>query len=549
MQPKKRQIVWLAVPVFIGCGISGDGTPGPKDSAVPKNLLIVSVDTLRADALGYAGWPDAQTPNLDALAASGISFGNAIAPMPRTTPALGSLLTGLWPQHHGSREVGDPILETVQTLGERLREVGFVTLGVSTNDSAGQHQGLDRGFDRFISYRDQLAHYGDGLYHEKSPALPQDTGWAAATTESTLGMVDELGLQSNGDPYFLWVFYFDPHFLYRPPSPWQEQVQAAGCWDLYAQYQDQIERAGEVFADIGGVATEVLEDCRRLYQAEVAYTDFQIGALIRGLEKRGLLEETLVVFTADHGENFGEGGLFFEHGDNAREAGLRVPLVFSGPGVAVNRTDPTAVSLVDVAPTVLDLLSVPVGQALDGESLAERVVHESPKVPSADRIVFAESASALWNVARGPLVTGSLGGRVCINGPRWTLCEEQKQRTLFDRKVDPTMTNDLFDQHPDEVDRLSPALVRWPAESARERVARTARFKLVQYPRLEGGYRTELYDLAGPGEGIDVSGQFERVASILEEALEDWAAGIPIETLRKPNPEREQILRNLGYMK
>ncbi|MBZ0114510.1 MAG: sulfatase [Thermoanaerobaculia bacterium] len=523
---------------------------GVESEVGRRRLVIVSVDTLRADALGFAGYPAARTPSLDALAARGTWFPNAIAPIPRTTPSLGSLLTGRWPQHHGSREVGDPILDSVPTLAEQLRRGGYTTLGVSINDSAGPKQGLARGFDYFATYRDLLEDYGDDLYQERSPAPPSSKGWATATTERTLQLVDDAGLDRES-PYFLWVFYFDPHFVYRPPAPWQDGVEASRCWDLYDEFWSQPERGGEVFADIGGVSSHALADCRRLYDAEVAYTDRQIGVLLEGLETRGLLEETLVVFTADHGENFGEGGLFFEHGENAHDAGLRVPLVFAGPDVAAGRVDATAVSLVDVLPTALHWLGVSVeeGTELDGDDLLSRLSPGASPTPAADRIVFAESASALWNEAREPLITGRLGGRVCANGEWLTLRIEGEQRTVFDRREDPALTVDIVGRFPEEEKILAAALQTWPAESARQRVARTARFKLVQFPRLEGGYRNELYDLRGEGEGVDVSQRFGRVAEVLGAAVEDWATGIPRELQREADAEREQTLRSLGYLK
>jgi arylsulfatase A-like enzyme len=409
---------------------------------------------------------------------------------------------------------------------------------------------LARGFDHFATYRDLLNDYGDDLYQERSPAPPSAKGWATATTERTLWLVDQAALDRSS-PYFLWVFYFDPHFVYRPPAPWQEGVEAEECWDLYDEFASQPERGGEVFADIGGVSSQALADCRRLYDAEVAYTDSQVGVLLAGLETRGLLDNTLVVFTADHGENFGEGGLFFEHGENAHDAGLRVPLVLAGPDIAAGRVDPTAVSLVDIFPTALSWLGLTAdeGMELDGEDLLSRLSPEVSPAPAADRIVFAESASALWNEAREPLITGRIGGRVCANGDRLTLCVEGDQTTVFERSVDPALMVDIVGRFPEEEKVLAAALQTWPAESARQRVARTARFKLVQFPRLQGGYRSELYDLRGNGEGVDVSRRFARVAEVLAAALEDWATGIPRELRREADAEREQTLRNLGYLK
>ncbi len=536
-----RRALASSLLILVGFGCNG---PGSEETAEPTGILILSVDTLRYDVLGFAG--GTETPVLDGLAAAGTSFSHAMAPMPRTTPALGSLLTGLWPQNHGSREVGDPLVAHVETLAQRLQAAGWTTMAVSVNDSAGPKQGLDRGFERFVSYRDLLTRVGDDLYHEKSPSGPRGTGWATATTDAALRLVDE---SVADQPWFLWTFYFDPHFVYRPPAPWQDDLEAQGCWELYASYAERTHRGGEIFADIGGVASAALEDCWKLYEAEVRYTDHEIGRLLAGLETRGLLEDTLIVFTADHGENFGEAGLFFEHGDNGHDAGLRVPLVFKGPRVAAGRVDPTAVSLVDVLPTLLGQVGLTTDSAaVDGEDLGLRLAPSASLPPDASRIVFAESASALLNEAREPLITGRLGSRVCVNSETTTLCRQHGELELFDRTLDPGLVDPQPAPATVATESLVAILDRWPAESARERVARTTRFKLIQFPRPEGGYRSELYDLAGAGEGKDVSAEHPTVLEGLTAALEDWAAGIPRQVEREPDAELEESLRNLGYV-
>ncbi len=521
---------------------------GCADPPAPRNLLLISVDTLRADALGVSGNVEAQTPHLDRLISSGTYFTEAIAPIPRTTPALGSLLTGRWPQHHGSRDVGDPI-GAVATLAEILRGHGFANVAVSANSTAGPKQGLDRGFASFTTYEDLEELYAGRLYADLTAASPDNPGWATAVTDQALERIAELPTE---EPYFAWLFYFDPHFLYRPPTPWQDGVEAEGCWQLYAHYQANRRLAGQVFADIGGVASAVRDDCLRLYRAEVSYTDDEIGRLLAALEDQGRLDETLIVFTADHGENFGEGGLFYEHGDNVHDAGLRVPLAFIGPGVAAGRRDRGAVSLVDVMPTVLSLLGLQDGETVtDGENLAPRL--RSDGVGGEDRIVFAESATAIWNESVEHVTTGRTWWRVCINGPRYSLCEIPEEAPgkyrLYDHVTDPNLTQDVAADHPREVDVLLAAWKHWPPESARQRSARTAEFKLVEYPRLTGGYDDELYHLPTDAEETtDVRQRYPRVYETLRAALDEWTSVLPAPPPRQPDPELEADLRALGYV-
>ncbi len=556
LMTRRRIACWTLVAALTG------GCSEPP----PPNLLLISVDTLRADAIGAAGDSSssaglrgdhqARTPNIDRLAAAGTYFTTAITPMPRTTPALASLLTGLWPQHHGSRDVGDAIRE-VTTLAEILKRHGYTTLAMSTNDSAGPKQGLDRGFDRFATYQQLIDAHGDELYRDLTDISPDNLGWASASTRRALELID---LAPPDQPYFLWLFYFDPHFLYRPPSPWQDSVEARRCWQLYEYFGEHRQLAGQVFSDVGGVATEALDDCRRLYAAEVAYTDQQIGVLLSELEQRDRLgDNTVIVFVADHGENFGEGGLFFEHGDNAHGAGLRVPLIFSGPGIQPGRRDASAVSLIDVVPTVLALLGLPAAagvdgvDGVDGEDLSPRLRPGVVGRHDRQRVVFAESATAVWNEAVEHVTTGRTWWRVCVNGPRYSLCEIPGEAPgvymLFDHLADPALSEDLAAEHPEIVAALRQVWKNWPPESARQRVARTAEFKLVETPRLEGGYRAALYHLdTDPLETTDVSERYGQIHRHLLAALEQWTADLPAPAERLPDPELEETLRTLGYV-
>jgi arylsulfatase A-like enzyme len=510
----------------------------------PPDLVIISVDTLRADAVELV-----DTPSIDRIAASGTSFASAIAPVPRTTPALASMLTGLEPGRHGSREVGDPIRDDVVTLAERLRDRGYETLAVSANLSAGRGQGLDRGFDRFVGYNDLIDLTGDRIYRDLTDVPPDEQGWAGALTDQALEL---LAGRDRDRPTFLWLFYFDPHFMYRPPSPWQEAVDGAACWQLYDDFMDRRHQAGQIFFNVGGVAERANDACRRLYHAEVAYTDHQIGRILAALEQQRVLDDAVVIFTADHGENFGEGELWFEHGDNAHDAGLLVPLTIAGPGVAAGRTTHQLATLADLTPTVLGLLGLEPDRPtdLDGTDLGPWL--RDPPAAATDRIAFAESATPIWNEAVNHVITGRTWGRTCINGPRYTLCSNEKYhpgtRWLYDHVEDAGLEHDIAAEHPEVVDELELAWRRWPPETARERVARTTRFKLVERPRLDGGYDAELYDLAAdPDETIDVSDRYPDELRRLRQALDGWTSTLPPLGDRLYDPEVEEMLRTLGY--
>ena len=290
-------------------------------------------------------------------------------------------------------------------------------------------------------------------------------------------------------------------------------MDGADCWHLYEDFSGRLDQAGQVFFNVGGVAERANEACTRLYHAEVAYTDDQIGRVVDELEARGELSNSVVIFTADHGENFDEGNLWFEHGDNAHDAGLLVPLIFAGPDIGIGgRTDQLA-TLADLPPTVLGLLGLesPPGVVFDGMDLGPWL--QTPPLPLVERIVFAESATPIWNEAVTHVVTGRTWGRTCINDPRFTLCADPKHKPgelwLYDHQNDPGLEIDIAGDHPEIVAELQEAWRLWPPETARERAARTTRFKLVERPQLDGGYVATLYDLANdPAERIDVTSNF-----------------------------------------
>jgi arylsulfatase A-like enzyme len=516
------------------------------------DLIVIVVDTLRADYLGATGRATARTPHIDGLIHDGTFFANAITPMPRTTPAVASLMTGLWPKRHGCREVGETI-EAGTFLSEVLRADGYTTLAVSGNQAASADQGLARGFDHFVSRADIEHRYEGRLAEDQNSLPPTALGMAEATTGEALALVEAA---PHDAPLFLWTLYFDPHLLYRPPSPWRDQVDAPRCWKLYERYtKDTPNMAWEATGDFNGVGSWGVADCQKLYGAEIAYVDYEIGELLSGLRRAGRLDNAFIVFTADHGENFGEGGTFFEHGDNVRDAAVHVPLAIVGPGVPKNRVLEASVSLVDLMPTLLSLLHVAPERRPEaaGIDLADVVRgHGSPSGGLAERVVFTESAGVMRNQFYRAVLTGRPSQRGCINGPRYTLCDRFNGKPvppkLYDHVEDPGLTRDVAVSRPQEVRALLEARRRWPPGSARERAASTVRFKLVQFPRLEGGYTAALYDRTeDPQEQRDVSGEHPEVTEQLLAALAEWARDIPRAQSKPLDPTVEEAMRNLGY--
>ena len=292
--------------------------PGPASIAVarPRNLLLITLDTMRADRLPAYGFTGVLTPALDRIAAEGVVFKDTFAAVPLTLPSHASLFTGLYPPRHGVRDnAGAPLSNEFTTLAEVLHERGLRTAAFVASSVLAPRRGLEQGFD---------------LYSAGEPARCS----GAAPGRRRAGEVADEALawleRHDAEPFFAWIHLFDTH---RP-------------YDLPAEYKDR-------YFDP--------------YLAAIAYEDAQIERVISHLETRGLLTSTLIVVAGDHGESLGDHGEQ-SHGIFLYQEALRVPFIIRGPGVSQRRV--TAVArLVDVMPTVLDLFGVPTS-GLDGVTLA-----------------------------------------------------------------------------------------------------------------------------------------------------------------------------------
>jgi arylsulfatase A-like enzyme len=302
-------ILLLLVPLVVLAAVWG--TP-----AAPFNVVIVTLDTTRADRLPAYGFMDASMPHLDRLAAEGVVFDRATSVAPLTLPAHASLFTGLLPPAHGVRDNADrPLAERHTTLAEVLRARGFRTGAFVGSVVLGADRGLAQGF----------ATYGEAVAGDRTRAIPPQRRADAVITDA-IDWLDTTG----GSPFFLWAHLYDAHRPYEPPEPFRS---------LYADP----------------------------YVAEIAFVDSQIGRLLDALDRRRLAPRTVVIVAGDHGESLGEHGED-DHGIFVYESVLRVPLIVRAPSIAPTRVH-AVVRLTDVMPTVLDLLDVPAPPA-DGVSVA-----------------------------------------------------------------------------------------------------------------------------------------------------------------------------------
>ena len=344
---------------------------GCDAGAPPRwNLLLVTLDTTRADHLGSYGDAGAHTPHFDALAEEGVRFDQAWTAAPITAPAHATLLTGRYPVAHGVRDNGLFALPPREvTLAERLSAAGWVTGAAVGAFPLAARFGFDQGFawyDDRVGPRFGPSPAGGRLFFDERPA--------GAVNEAALRWLEERAR----DPFFLWLHYYDPHQPLAPPAPWNQLFAA----DPYA--------------------------------GEIAYADESFGTIVARLRELGVWDRTLVVVTADHGEGIGEHEEA-THSLLLYEGTLRVPLIVRVPGGSKGRVVAEPVSTVDVTPTVLELLGVALPEGLHGVSLVPAMTGQAPPP---GRGLYAETLSPRLAHRWGELRAWREGSLKYIHGPR-----------------------------------------------------------------------------------------------------------------------------------
>ncbi len=366
----------------------------------PPNLLLVVLDTTRADRIGCYGAGPGATPAIDALAARGTRFANAYAQSSLTPVSAASFLTGAWPFRTGIRSLfvvsEGELSGDVTSVFEDLRAAGRATGGFVSARPMGAHYGLDRGFD---VYEDEIQDApGAGTVRRAVQRRAEET------TELALAWLDE----HAGGPFAALVHYFDAHDVaLLPPAPFLAEHVS---FELPAGLgrEPTVEQVRELW--------RTPERRREVYAAEVTYMDDQVRRLLERLEVHGALENTIVCVIADHGESLGEHG-FWDHGMLWEEQ-LRVPLLLAGPGVPAGAVVDARVRLVDLAPTLAELLGLDAtGARRDGVSALDLARGAAPTVEP--RPLYAEVRHAEGDRLDRPpaLHAVTLGEWKLVTGP------------------------------------------------------------------------------------------------------------------------------------
>lgn len=365
----------FAALIALGCG--------PDLGPERPHLLLVSIDTLRPDHLGLHGYPFDTSPELDRRAGSAFVFENAFSTSSWTLPAHASMLTGLFPHEHQVEREDAALAAEIETLPELLREFGYRSEAiVSVVPFLTRRYGFDQGFE---FYDDQTA------YPSASPETPHSaSGWATFVSSPLVHrQAVEVLAKLGSEPTFLFLHYFDAHAAYRAPKRFRELVAQPRSGAALSRDRVSLPAHHEHFRARA-------EELAALYDAEIRWVDHWIGELFRELERRSLLERTVVILTSDHGEEFYEHGEL-RHRNNLFDATLRVPLLVWAPegfGVAGRIASP--VSLVDVPATLLAAATGRSARLHSGVDLLNPSLRRSSAGPARD--LFAAMVS--WGSER-----------------------------------------------------------------------------------------------------------------------------------------------------
>lgn len=407
-----------------------------SEPGAAKHVILISIDTARADHFGFMGSERVRTPRLDAFAGESIVFTDYMTVVPTTLASHTSLLTGKYPHHHGTPRNGFMVNGKNEMLPEILKAAGFHTAGFAGSFALDSRFDFAQGFDHY----DQDFDIRAGQW-----GAEQDERSAARVTDAVIRYLDDAGIPSR---LFLFVHYFDPHRPYSPPPPYETAYDPEGRRDLPRV---------AVLLRQRGLTPEQTEQCvRRLalqYAAEISYTDEHVGRLLDDLKRRGILDQALVVVTSDHGECLWEHGEEFDHGRTVYQSTMRALCAMRLPGGELGGTGVgQLVANIDVLPTTLDFLGLAVPLGVDGEAIPLLTAGEV----FAPRTRFGEATKPRGSVETDPRWTNIRKSR-CVREGRHKLIVTPYMGTqeLYDVVADPDEVVNLLESPSAEIERLA----------------------------------------------------------------------------------------------
>jgi len=420
------------------CGGGRGDRDAPRTASHPSdakpNVLLIVVDTLRADHVGAYGFRGDITPSVDALARRGVRFERYTTVVPTTLASFTSMLTGKHPHTHGVFRNGVRWPGGMEGIQAVFGRGGYETAAFIAGYCLSSEFGVSSGFERFD---EKLTVAFDA---DPNNRLVRPAGEVTASFVSWLG-----GRQGDGRPFFAMVHYFDPHAPYQPPPPYDSMFDPAYRGGVTGSMGD-IDLGRRALARSGGVLDDDTRHLAALYAGEVRYVDDEIGKLLAAVERAGIAKDTLVVFTADHGETLHEHDDFFNHGPSVYDTEIRIPLIVAGPGVEeAGRAVARPACNIDLAPTLLEYAGLTIPEGIEGHSFLAEIRRKDPGGASAERSLFAE-ATKPQAVERGQRWPNRLKARCILRGP-WKVIHTPwrgDRWELYDLASDPVEQRNLW---------------------------------------------------------------------------------------------------------
>jgi arylsulfatase A-like enzyme/Flp pilus assembly protein TadD len=464
-------------------------------------VVVITIDTLRADHLGCYGYKQVRTPNIDALARDSTRFEHAYTPVPVTLPAHSAIFTGTYPMLSGMHDFSANKLSAQQpTLATVLKERGYATGAVIGSAVLDSRFGLNQGFDFYYDHFDFSRLDESNLDEMERPG--------DVVADQALEWLDK----NYQKRFFLWMHLYDPHYPYRPPAPYSHE---------YASH---------------------------LYDGEIAFADAQVGRLLQFLKDKGLYQNAVIVLAGDHGESLGEHGEK-THGFFIYNATLHVPLLIRAPEATQEKLVATPVSLVDIMPTILRILKLEVPSRVQGESLEPIISAKSASKENGARNLYAETFLPRLHFNWSELRGAETQNYHFIDAPK---------PELYDLVKDPGETQNLFNQKKAvaEVMRAKLASLIREYSAGTELAEKTGldpalmeRLKSLGYAGFSGGGnptisnrdlpdpkdRIQVYELISDAISDSQQGSYPQSAEKLEIALKTEPNSVPVHYLQGLN--------------
>jgi arylsulfatase A-like enzyme/Flp pilus assembly protein TadD len=497
----RRIFLCLWVLALAAEALAGAGAP-------PPSIVVITLDTTRADRMGFLGSTRQLTPNLDAFARQSCVFTHAYSQAPLTPVSHASIFTGTYPQFHQVLDFPMPLVKELPFAPDILRSHGYHTgafIGSLALDPAGGAPGFDRGFDTYF------ADFHSKDFHEKDRYKTVERRGEEVVAHALAWLKEH-----PQGPFFLWVHLYDPHDPYDPPEPYKTR---------YA---------------------------REPYDGEIAYVDAVVGGLFQELKARGLYDGAVIAVMADHGESLGAHGED-THGVFLYDETIHVPLVVKLPngGSAGKRIEPR-VELVDVLPTLLQVVGVGVPAEVQGESLLGMMTNagDDSSAAARDRSAYAESDYPYLAYGWSALQSLRTGKYLYVQAPK---------RELFDQTADPKAEHNLASQSGAVADTLASRVEAFRVKTSSKRDAAKVTVDASTRDKLAAlGYvaSSTVLTTAGSGQGpdpkdkIETANEIRRINTLFENGrFEDSIA--PLQALLAKEPRMSIIYAKLGgsYMK